>query len=89
MPRFSFTRNLQRHLACPPADVPGPTVAAALERVFAANPRLRTYLLDDQARLRKHVVIYVNDRPVRDRLRLTDPVDGEDEVFVFQALTGG
>src|SRR3546814_3752163 len=66
MPRISFTSNLKRHLACPTAEVAGSTVAAALERVFADNPRLRSYLLDDQGRLRKHVVIYVNQQPVRE-----------------------
>ncbi len=89
MPRISFTSNLKRHLACPTAEVAGSTVAAALERVFADNPRLRSYLLDDQGRLRKHVVIYVNQQPVRDRYRLSDPVAGADEIFIFQALTGG
>lgn len=89
MPRVSFTANLQRHLACPPAEVPGETVAATLDRVFAENPRLRSYVLDDQGRLRKHVTVYVNDQPVRDRQRLSDPVDRRDEVFVFQALSGG
>jgi len=89
MPRISFTSNLQRHLACPAADVSGTTVADALDRVFAENPQLRSYLLDDQGRLRKHVAIYVNQEPVRDRAGLSDPVNGADEVFVFQALTGG
>lgn len=89
MPRISFTRNLERHLACPPVEVPGATVAAALGHVFAGNPRLRSYVLDDQGRLRKHVAIYVNQQPVGDRLELSDPVSGADEVFVFQALSGG
>lgn len=89
MPRVSFTANLQRHLACPMREVPGSTVAAALNRVFAENPRLRSYVLDDQGRLRKHVTVYVNDQPVHDRLRLSDPVGGSDELFVFQALSGG
>ncbi len=89
MPRVSFTANLQRHLACPAREVPGETVADALERVFAENPRLKSYVLDDQGRLRKHVTVYVNDQPVRDRQRLSDPVRGSDELFVFQALSGG
>ncbi len=89
MPRISFTSNLQRHLACPAAEVPGATVADALERVFAGNPRLKSYLLDDQGRLRRHVTVYVNDQPVQDRVRLTDVVGDDDELFVFQALTGG
>jgi len=60
-----------------------------LETVFCANPRLRSYLLDDQGRLRRHVVVYVNGRTVADRDRLGDRVAEEDEIFVFQALTGG
>lgn len=57
--------------------------------MFADNPPLRSYLLDEHGRLRKHVSIYVNDRAIADRIGLTDPVGEEDEVFVFQALSGG
>lgn len=89
MPRVVFTANLQRHLDCPSVEVPGATVRAALEAVFAENPRLRSYILDDQGRLRKHVKIFVADRPVSDRRCLSDPIGGGDEVFVFQALSGG
>lgn len=89
MPRVVFTANLQRHLDCPSVEAPGATVGAVLESVFAENPRLRSYILDDQGRLRKHVKIFVADQPVNDRTRLSDPVQGSDEVFVFQALSGG
>jgi sulfur carrier protein ThiS len=89
MPRVSFTVNLQRHLACPTTQAAGPTVAAVLDGVFADNPRLRSYVLDDQGRLRKHVAVYVNQQPVHDRLGLSDPVNSSDEVYVFQALSGG
>jgi len=37
-----------RHLSCPEQSVEGKTVAEALHQVFAANPRLSGYLLDDQ-----------------------------------------
>jgi hypothetical protein len=89
MPRIAFTPNLQRHLPCPPAEAPGATVQAVLETVFDTNPRLRSYVLDDQGHLRRHVVIYINDRTVVDRARLSDPVAKDDEIFVFQALSGG
>jgi sulfur carrier protein ThiS len=46
-------------------------------------------VLDDQGALRRHVAIYVNGRPVGDRVRLTDPVAADDEIYVFQALSGG
>jgi sulfur-carrier protein len=89
MPRVSFTANLQRHLACPATDADGDTVRAVLESVFAGNPRLRSYLLDDQGSLRRHVNIFINDAAVSDRAALTDPVSARDEIFVMQALSGG
>ena len=89
MARVAFTTNLQRHLACPVREVPGGSVRAALDAVFAEHPRLRSYSLDDQGRVRRHVMIYVNDAHITDRVHLSDPLDDDDEVFVFQALTGG
>ena len=89
MPRVAFTANLQRHLSCPAQDVPGATVWAVLQAVFAANPTLRSYILDDQDRVRRHVAIYVNGERIADRERLGDPVRETDELFVFQALSGG
>jgi molybdopterin converting factor small subunit len=89
MPQVRFTSNLQRHLVVPTRRVEGETVRQVLEGVFATNPKLRSYILDDQARLRRHVVIYVNDARIVDRDRLSDRVSGADEVFVFQALSGG
>ena len=62
---------------------------AVLTQVFAAEPRLRSYILDDQDRVRRHVAIYVNGERIVDRDRLSDPVGDADEVFVFQALSGG
>jgi molybdopterin synthase sulfur carrier subunit len=87
--RVSFTGNLQRHLSCPPVEVAGGTVRDVLECVFETNPKLRSYLLDDQGRLRKHVKVFVNNRAVGDTAGLSDAVDEADEIFVFQALSGG
>jgi sulfur-carrier protein len=89
MARVAFTANLERHLACPVQSAPGDCVRAVLDNVFAAHPRLRSYLLDDQGRVRRHVSIYVNADHIADRDRLSDPVNDDDEVFVFQALSGG
>ena len=89
MARVSFTQNLQRHLPCPPTRAPGADLRAVLDAVFAENPPLRSYLLDDQGRIRKHVIIFLNNTPARDRIHLSDPVREDDEVFVFQALSGG
>lgn len=89
MPQLAFTPNLQRHLDCPAQTVSGDTVAAALRAVFADNPRLRGYVLDDQDRLRQHVAIFVDGRMIVDRMHLSDAVRASSEIFVMQALSGG
>lgn len=89
MARVSFTENLRRHVECPPTDAAAGSVREALDLVFAANPRLRSYILDDQRRLRRHVNVFINGRLAHDRVSLSDSIGPDDEVFVFQALSGG
>ena len=61
----------------------------ALGAVFAQEPALRGYVLDDQGALRRHVAVYVKGEAVRDRIKLSDPIGPNDDIYVFQALTGG
>lgn len=89
MPEVHFTPQLRRFLDAPPARVHGATVSDALEAVFAGNPRLRGYILDDQGDLRQHVAVFVDGEPVRDRRRLRDPVTDGARILVMQALSGG
>lgn len=89
MPRVTFTPHLQRYLDAPPREVAGTTVAEALEQVFAENPRLRHYVLDERGAVRQHVTVFVGDSPALDRVGLTDPVGSDTEIFVLQALSGG
>jgi sulfur-carrier protein len=39
--------------------------------------------------VRRHVSVYINADHITDRDRLTDPVHDHDEIFIFQALSGG
>lgn len=89
MPLVSFTPNIQRHVPCPDVEAPGATVREVLDAVFADNPLARGYVLDDQAGLRKHMVVFVDGVMARDRARLSDPVGPHSRVFVFQSLSGG
>lgn len=89
MPTVRFTQNIQRHVPCPAGRVAGGTVRAALEAVFADNPAARSYVLDDQGLLRRHMIVFVDGEVVRDRDRLTDPVADGSAIDVFQALSGG
>jgi len=86
---LSFTPNLLRHIETPSAPVEGATVQQVLDKYFQTNSRVRGYVLDDQGEVRKHVAIFINQEPVRDRVGLSDPVQDHDDIFVAQALSGG
>ncbi len=89
MNRVVFTANLRRHLPVPAVEVEAATVREALDAVFAQSPTLRSYLLDDQGAVRKHVVIFVAGQQIKDRKRQSDPLPSGAELYVMQALSGG
>ncbi len=89
MATVHFTSNLRRHVDCPTVVAGGHTVSAVLVGAFAANPRLATYVLDDQGQLRKHMSILVDGKAIADRATQTDPVATHSEIWVMQALSGG
>jgi sulfur-carrier protein len=89
MARIVFTPNIQRHVECPQAEADGDSVREVLDNVFASNPQARSYVLDDQARLRRHMTVFVDGRAICDRARLSDRVAVGSTVYVFQALSGG
>jgi sulfur-carrier protein len=84
-----FTTHLVRHRPVRAVDAHGATVAEVLERGLSDDPLLRGYVLDEQGRLRKHVNIYLDGALITDRMRLSDPVRDESEIYVLQALSGG
>lgn len=84
-----FTENIQRHVSCPAGEVRGSTVREVLEAFFEAHPRARGYCLDDQGRLRRHMVVFVEGQVISDREHLSDAVGANAKVDVMQALSGG
>ena len=89
MARVVFTKNLQRHVPCPPTTAPGRTVREVLDMVFAENTRLRGYVVDERGSLRKHMTIFVDGQILLDRRSLSDEVGPDSEIYVMQALSGG
>lgn len=89
MPTVIFAPAIQRHVASPPQRVQATTVRAALDATFAAIPKLRDYVLEDQGQLRRHVAIFIDGRQLRDRETLSDAVADNAEIYVVQALSGG
>lgn len=89
MARVVFTKNLQRHVACPPTSASGTTVKEVLDHIFAENPLLRGYVVDERGSLRKHMNIFVDGELITDRRSLSDHVRDQAEIYVMQALSGG
>ena len=89
MTTLSFAPSLSRFVETPSAEVEGATLRQVFERYFQINPRVRGYVLDDQGAVRKHVAVFLNQEPIRDRHGLSDPVAEHDDIFVVQALSGG
>lgn len=89
MVRVSFTKNLQRHVACPTVEASGSTVREVLDAAFVDNPRVRPYVLDEQGALRKHMAVFVNGEQIADRVKLGDAVPDGAEIYIMQALSGG
>jgi sulfur-carrier protein len=87
--KVAFTQNIQRHVTCRDTEAAGDNVREVLDNLFADNPRARSYVLDDQGALRKHMNIFIDGEMISDRVRLSDPVTGSSGIYIFQALSGG
>jgi len=84
--RIVVTPQIERFVACPPAEVAARDLRGALDALFARTPRLKGYLLDDRGALRRHVRLFVDGATESDLDRSLD--DGA-EIYIMQSLTGG
>ena len=88
MPRLGFTAHLAAVGPREEVEVPGVTVLEALDVVFAQYPRLESYVLDDQRRLRRHVAIFIDGERAPAETALERRVTPSAEIYVLQALSG-
>ena len=89
MAQLYFTQQLRRFVDAPAMYTGAAVLRGALEEAFATAPQLRGYVLDDQGHLRKHLIVFIDGRRVRDYEKLDDALLASSEVHVLQALTGG
>jgi hypothetical protein len=84
-----FTPHLRQHVPGGAVTCAGDTVRGVLDGACSAYPKVRSYVFDDQGRLRRHVCVFAGERRLtwRDSLDVAVPPDGE--LFVMQALSGG
>jgi hypothetical protein len=90
MPTVKFTYALRRYFPTL-RDTPttGTTLAQILGEMEAMYPGVRSYILDEQGNLRKHVNIFIDGTMISDRRTLGDPFDENSEIYIMQALSGG
>ena len=67
----------------------GSTLSAILDEMEASYPGVRSYVLDEQGNLRKHVNIFIDGTMIKDRTTLSDPFSENSEIYIMQALSGG
>jgi molybdopterin synthase sulfur carrier subunit len=86
-----FTRHLVRYFPAlsDNVEVNGRNVAQILTNLNKQYPGLTAYIIDEQGTLRKHVNIFIAGDLIHDRKTLQDPVNEDDQVYIFQALSGG
>jgi molybdopterin synthase sulfur carrier subunit len=90
MPTVKFTHALRRFfpgLENMPAK--GNTLAEILHEIELNHPGVRSYLLDEQGYLRKHVNIFIDGTIIKDRTALSDLFSENSEIYIIQALSGG
>jgi hypothetical protein len=90
MPTVRFTYALKRFFpAITDTAAKSKTLPEILLEMEATYPGLRSYILDEQGNLRKHVNIFIDGELISDRLRLSDPFMENSEIYIMQALSGG
>lgn len=89
MAHLEFAPALQRHAPISPASALSGSLRSLLDACFIEQPALRSYVLDDQGCVRKHVAVFVNGHLLHDREQLDVPLAADDRVYIAQALSGG
>lgn len=89
MAQVHVTSWLRELVPDAPLQTDGATVGVALDAMFAMAPQARSYVLDDQGRLRKHVCIFADGRRLTNDKALSQSIGPDSKVYVMQALSGG
>ena len=70
-------------------DVPGTTVAEAMNALVAQHPDLRKHLYTDEGKLRAFVNLYVNDEDIRYLQKEATALSEGDNISIVPSIAGG
>lgn len=83
-------RSLRQYWECPErVELPGATLAEVLAQLNARFPGLGARVLDDQGRVRPHVMLFVNQAPVAHLEPGQVTLRAGDTLHIVPALSGG
>jgi len=89
MAEVHFTSHLRNLIPDGPIAAAGTTVGEVLANLLATQPHVRSYVLDDQGGLRKHVCIFADGERLHHDMALSRHIGPEAKLYVMQALSGG
>jgi hypothetical protein len=89
MAQIHFTTWLRSVVPDGPVSTQGATVGEALDSLMAGRPHVRSYVFDEQGRLRKHVCIFADGVRLPRERTLDHPIGPDARLHVMQALSGG
>jgi hypothetical protein len=89
MAEVHFTSHLRSLVPGGPFAVSGATVGEALAALFADEPQVRGYVLDERGALRKHVCIFADGERLANDGALSRRIAADTKLYVMQALSGG
>ena len=90
MPTVKFTYALSRFFnGLKDTRAKGNTLKEVLKEIESNYPGIRSYILDEQGSLRRHVNIFIDGTLINDRVSLSDRFTENSEIYIIQALSGG
>ena len=90
MAKVKFTSALKRFFpSLEEIEMAGSTINEVLVGVNNKYPGINSYILEEDGSLRKHVNIFLGEELISDRIDLSDQVNSQDKILIFQALSGG
>lgn len=89
MAEVHFTSHLRNLVPAGPLTAAGATVGEALQSLFADEPQVRGYVLDERGALRKHVCIFADGERLAHDTALSRRIGTDTKLYVMQALSGG
>jgi len=90
MPTIRFTYALKRFFSgLKETTAQGTSLKEILNEMETNYPGIKSYIVDEQGSLRKHVNIFIDGQLISDRTSLSDPFSKSSEIYIMQALSGG